>query len=152
MGDDVELVDRPHPRIGPERQAQTASHRLLGEYLRGHRPEGHDDGDVLDVPALLELVDAHDRERVGLWPVELVKATLGGLVVVLGVHLQHGVLPTQVLGCAQQVSNLGRVLDVSAHDEGHRVEVASILPGRVGVVVGLFEGAQLERVPQLLLL
>ena len=63
VGDDAELIDLPHTGVAPERQAQAAAHGLLGQHFRGHRPQRHDNGDILDVSAFLELVDAHHRQH-----------------------------------------------------------------------------------------
>ena len=151
VGDDVELVDLPHTRIPAERQPQPAPHRLLSEHLRSHRPQRHDDRDVLDIPAFLELVHAHHRQHRRFGPIQFVEATLGQLILVLGVHLQHSLISAEGLRGAQQLGDLGGVLHIGADHESDRVHMIAVLGSRVRVVVGLLERTQLQRVTQLLL-
>ena len=139
VGDDVELVDLPHTRIPAERQPQPAPHRLLSEHLRSHRPQRHDDRDVLDIPAFLELVHTHHRQHRRFGSVQFVEATLGQLILVLGVHLQHSRIPAEVLRGAQQLGDLSGMLNIGANHESDRVHMIAVLGSRVRVIVGLLE-------------
>ena len=139
MSDDIELVDLPHARVLPERQTQATSHGLLGQHLRGHRPQRDHDGDVLDVPAFLELVHANHCQHKRFRLIQFVEAALGQLILVLGVHLQHSRFSAEVLRRAQQLSNLGGVLHIGADHESDRVHMLAVLGSRVRVVVGLLD-------------
>ena len=152
VGDDVELVDLPHTRIPAERQPQPAPHRLLSEHLRSHRPQRHDDRDVLDIPAFLELVHAHHRQHGRAGQVQLVQAALRQLVLMFGVHLQHCLVTPEIFRGTQKLRYLGSVFHVRTHDEHHGVNVSTVFTGGISIIVGLFDRPQLQSIPQLLFL
>lgn len=87
-----------------------------------------------------------------MWVLEAVKEALGRAVFVGGIDLHHGGWAAEVFRGTHEVGDLGGEIDIATHDERHRIHMSPTLSRCVRVVVGLFEGAQLQRVAQLLFL
>ena len=133
---EVDLVDIRDASALSEGQPQATAKNLLGQGLGGQPPQGHDDRDVLHVPALAEHVHAHDGADRRVRLLDL-RQRLQGLVGGLRGDLQHLRTVTDHARLGEQLTDLGGVLDGLAHHEQHGLDRRSIRAGLAIDLVGL---------------
>ena len=122
VADDLDRVEHPDAGPLPERQPQTPAEDLLSQQVRLQRPDGRDDVDVLDVPALLEHGHADDRPdlaAVVLQRVELAEY----LIRLVARHKQHLVGVREQVRAGEHVPDPCGLVDLLRDDEHHRADV-----------------------------